>query len=106
MKNPKFEIRNSKSGIDIDHVAKLANLNLAKEEKKIFEKQLSQILDYITQIESVDTKNVQPTFNVSTNKNITRSDIVSQSLSQKETLQNAKATKNGQFVTKGVFANE
>ena len=92
--------------IDIDHVAKLANLNLSKEEKETFGKQLTQILDYVTQIESADTKNIEPTFNVSSNKNVTRQDSVEKSLSQEDALKNAKKTKNGQFLTKGVFENE
>lgn len=92
--------------IDIDKVAKLANIDLSKEEKETFGKQLTQILDYVTQVESVDTKGVEPTFNVSLNRNIQRPDSPVESLTQKEALQNAKATKSEQFVTKGVFESE
>ena len=104
MSNAKRLTTNAK--IDIDHVAKLANLNLDEKEKKLLSTELAQILDYVGQIESVETKNTQPTFNVSSNKNTQRPDIVAKSLTQEEALSNAKSTKNGSFVTKGVFENE
>ena len=99
----KVKSQKSKVEINIDYLAKLANLELLANEKAIFAKQLSQILEYVKQIESQDTKNTEPTYNISSNKNVTRSDITGRSLSQEEALQNAKATKNGQFATKGVF---
>lgn|SRR3989344_4918867 len=92
--------------IDIDHVAKLASLELTGGEKKTFKKQLAQILAYVEQIESVDTQNVQPAYNVSQNKNVQRKDKIGESLSGEEALMNAKAVKAGQFVTKGVFLDE
>lgn len=92
--------------IDIKYVAKLANLDLSEAEKKTFEKQLTQILDYVAQIESVETKDVEPTFNVSSNKNVQKPDEVGSSLTQEEATMNAKTTKNGHFVTKGVFESE
>ena len=45
--------------IDIDHVAKLANLSLSPAEKKTFEKQLGEILDYFNHLEKVNTTKVQ-----------------------------------------------
>ncbi|MDO8487635.1 MAG: Asp-tRNA(Asn)/Glu-tRNA(Gln) amidotransferase subunit GatC [Candidatus Curtissbacteria bacterium] len=92
--------------IDIDHVSKLANLPLPDEQKRIFASQLTKILDYIEKIEKADTKNVEPTFNVTPNKNVTRKDTAGTCLTQDEALQNSKNTKNGQFVTKGVFKSE
>lgn len=100
---PNAKRKTTSTKIDIDHVAKLANLDLSKEEKETFDKQLTQILDYVTQVESVVTYGVEPTFNVSSNENKKRPDSIGKSLTQKEALQKAKATKNGQFVTKGVF---
>lgn len=92
--------------IDIDHVSKLANLDLTQKEKETFQKQLSDILGYVELIETVDTKNVDPTFNVTSNKNVTRKDIPGACLTQDEALKNGPNTKNGQFVTKGVFESE
>ena len=93
----------SKTKINITHVAKLANLPLSNKEAKIFEEQIAKILGYIEEIEKVDTSGVEPTYNVSSNTNITRGDSSNTSLTQDEALQNSSNTKDGQFVTKGVF---
>ena len=109
MKKVKVESQSRKSKstkIDIDHVAKLANLELTAEEKNIFSKQLKEILKYVEMIEKVNTANTEPTFNVSPSKNVTRKDVVGTSLTQEETLANASSKEDGYFVTKGVFKNE
>lgn len=92
--------------IDIDHVSKLASLPIPDDQEKIFANQLTKILDYIEKIEKADTKSVEPTFNVAPNTNVTRKDTAGACLTQDEALQNSKNTKNGQFVTKGVFESE
>ncbi len=92
--------------INIAHIAKLANLPLTQEEKKLYEGQLSAILDYVKQIESVNTSDIDPTFNVTTNKNVTRKDVVNKGFTQDEAISNAPDKKNGFIVSKGVFENE
>ena len=104
--NKKQETRNKRQEIDIDYVAKLANLDLSGEEKKVFGKQLPQILGYINQIKQVKTPSTGLRFSVATTQSVMREDKVGKSLSQKETLSNATSTKNGQFATKGIFENE
>lgn len=89
--------------INISHVAKLANLLLTPEEEKKYENQLSQILDYVNKLNKLDTKNVEPTFNVTGINNIYRKDTTSPSLSQDEAIKNASKKKNGLFVIEGVF---
>lgn len=93
--------------ININHIAKLANLPLTNAEKKLYEKQLTKILDYIDELEEkAKTSKVEPTFNVSSNTNITRKDTASNSLTQDEALNNASSTDQGRFSTKGIFENE
>ncbi len=87
----------------VKHVAKLANLPLTTEEEERYSEQLSKVLDYIDQLNQVDTSNVEPTFNVSGQSNVMREDETAPSLSQDEALQNAPKKENGFFVTKGVF---
>lgn len=87
----------------VKKVAKLANLPITSEEEEKYCEQLSKILDYIDQLNSVDTDSVEPTFNVTGNSNVWRGDEVSESLSQDDALMNAPKTKDGYFVTKGVF---
>ncbi len=87
----------------VKHVAKLANLPLTSEEEEKYSQQLSKILEYIDQLNSVDTSDVEPTFNVSEQSNVTREDATSTCLSQNEALSNVPQKRQGFFVTKGVF---
>ncbi len=92
--------------IKIDHIAKLANLPLSSEEKELYEKQLSAILDYVEQVESADTKEVEPTFNVIESVNNLQKDQTVSGLTQDEALGNATNKKDGFIVSRGVFENE
>jgi len=92
--------------IDVSHVAKLANLPLTSEEEEKYSEQLSKILEYIDQLNSVDTLNVEPTFNVSEQENLIAEDKARECLSQEDVLSNASQKRDALFVTKGVFENE
>lgn len=83
--------------IDIDHVAKLANLPLKPEEKEKFEKQLSKILFYVEKLNEVDTKNVEAISQVTGLENVIREDKTSPCLTQEEALSNSKSNHNGLF---------
>lgn len=89
--------------INVNHVAKLANLPLNPEEEKKFELQLEETLSYIQNLEEIDTKNVKPTSQVTGLENVFREDEVEPSLSQKEALQNAQKTQNGFIVVPAVL---
>ena len=91
---------------DISYVAKLANLPLSSEEKKKFEKQLEETIQYIDSLNEVDTKGIEPTSQVTGLENVTREDEVKPSLTQEEALSNAKSTHNGFFKVKGILSNE
>ena len=45
---------------DVEHVAKLARLELTEEEKTLYTKQLGDVLKYVDQMNEVDTSNVKP----------------------------------------------
>ncbi|TSC65443.1 MAG: aspartyl-tRNA(Asn)/glutamyl-tRNA (Gln) amidotransferase subunit C [Microgenomates group bacterium Gr01-1014_80] len=90
----------------VKHVAKLANLPLSSDEEEKYAEQLSKILDYIDQLNSLSTQDVEPTYNVSGLSSVTRPDEVGKSLTQDEVLQNAPNKKNSFFVTKGIFSDE
>ncbi len=90
----------------VKHVAKLANLPLSDKEEELYSRQLSQILDYVDQLNSVDTSNVEPTFNVSGQENVMRKDETVASLTQDEALQNAPKSENKFFVTRRVLGEE
>lgn len=90
----------------IQNVAKLANLKLSDDQVELFSGQLSTILDYIDQLNTVDTEGIDPTFNVTGLSNILQADQVSPSLTQQEAVSNGTNVKDGFFVTKGVFEDE
>lgn len=92
--------------IDASHVAKLANLPLSSAEEKKYSEQLSKILEYIDQLNSVDTSNVEPTFNVSGQSNVESEDKLGECLPQEDILSNSPKKENGFFITKGVFEAE
>ena len=88
---------------EVKHIAKLANLPLTSEETVKFQNQLSETLDYVEILNSIETKGVKPTNQVTGLSNITRTDKTSPSLSQEETLKNAKVTYNGFIKVKAIF---
>jgi len=89
---------------EVKKIAKLANLTLTESEVATYASQLSEVLNYISVLNELDTSTIPPTFQVTGQKNIFRDDTVSASLSQAESLKNAKETKNGYFVTGRVKA--
>lgn len=93
----------SKVKIDIDHVSRLANLTLNRAEKEKFEKQLAGILTYISQLNEIDTKDVEPIGHISEMTNVTRKDEPRPSLSQEDALANAPKRHNGFFQVNSIF---
>ena len=85
------------SGEEVKKIAKLANLELAESEVKKFQKQLSDVLDYVAVLDELDIANVEPTSQVTGVKNIARADETEPSLSQEEALSNTKNKYNGYF---------
>ncbi len=81
----------------IDHICKLALLNLSEEEKEKLAKQLGDILSYFKKLDDLDTSNVKPTTHPTNLKNVFREDIPWESLTNEEALKNAKYKKDGYF---------
>ncbi len=74
---------------EVEYVARLARLRLSEEEKERFTHQLDQILEYVQQLNQLDTENVPPTSHVLALKNVWRKDEVKPSLPLSEALSNA-----------------
>jgi aspartyl-tRNA(Asn)/glutamyl-tRNA(Gln) amidotransferase subunit C len=74
---------------EVEHVARLARLELTDEEKERMRAQLDSILTYIDKLNELDTSAVEPTSHVLPMMNVFRDDEVRPSLSQEETLANA-----------------
>lgn len=71
------------------HVAWLARLYLTDEQIEAMTKQFNEILSYFRKLDSVDTSNVPLELYVTPLKDITREDIVEESLNPEEALKNA-----------------
>ncbi len=83
--------------IDVNYVAKLANLRLMPYEEQKFGKQLSEILSYVEKLKEVNTKNVEITSQVTGLENVTREDETSPSLTQEEALSGTNNIHHGFF---------
>ena len=81
----------------VEHVAKLARLELTNEEKELYTKQLSKILDYIDQLNEVNTKGVEPMTQPIPTVNVIREDIVKKQFERSEMLKNAPHEEYGFF---------
>ena len=92
--------------IDVKHIATLANLTLNDDEIELYGSQLDSTLEYIEQLNEVDTKNVEPTSQVTGLENVLREDIAAESLTQEQALSNNSETHNGLFKVKGILDND
>jgi aspartyl-tRNA(Asn)/glutamyl-tRNA(Gln) amidotransferase subunit C len=77
------------STAQVEHIAKLARLNLTPDEIEKFTRELTVILTYIDQLQTVNTDGVEPQNQFITAENVFREDIPAQSLPRPEALRNA-----------------
>ena len=81
----------------VEHVARLARLDLGPEEKERMRGQLDAILGYVEQLRQVDTTGVEPTAHVLPLVNVLREDEVRPSYPVEAVLANAPEPEDGQF---------
>jgi len=74
---------------EVEHVARLARLELTREEKERMAAQLDPILAYVDKLNELDTSGVEPTTTVIPMVSVMREDEVRPSLDQEEALANA-----------------
>ena len=82
---------------DVQYVAKLARLEVTGEEVAKYTQQLANILEYVEQLNKLDTSNVEPLTHPLDMKNVFREDVVVRSLTQQEVLSNAPDPQSGHF---------
>lgn len=73
----------------VEHIARLARLNITEKEVEKFSKELALIVDYFKQIASVETEDIEPRDQFITAENVFREDEVKESLPQHKALENA-----------------
>ncbi len=82
---------------DVEHVAKLARLELTEEEKELYTKQLGDVLKYVDQMNEVDTSSVKPMTQVIDFVNVMRDDKVVYEYTKEELMANAPEAEDGFF---------
>ena len=87
----------SSDSIDVTYVADLARLRLSPEEIATFQKQLGDVLGYVSQLQEVDVSHVS-LLGEADLKNRLRADVVQPSLTPAEALANAPRQDNNLFV--------
>ena len=64
---------------DVLHLAQLSNLQLSDDEIASLQNDLGNILEYVQQLEELDTSGVEPTYQVTDLENVFREDVVATS---------------------------
>lgn len=82
----------------IEYVGILAKLELSDEEKEAAKKDMGEMLDYIDQLNELDTTGVEPLVNVFPNHNVFREDTVTNGDDHENTLENAPERNGDSFV--------
>ncbi|EPY05037.1 glutamyl-tRNA amidotransferase [Paenibacillus sp. E194] len=88
---------------DVEHVAKLARLDLSNEEKERYTEQLNAILKYAEKLNELNTDDVTPTTHVLPIRNVMREDEARPSLPIEKVMANAPEEEEGQFKVPAVL---
>ena len=83
--------------IDIEHVARLARLELTKDEMARLRQQLGVILEAAAKVSEVATDDVRPTAYAIARSNVLRPDEITPSLTTEEVLSNAPEVEDDRF---------
>ena len=81
----------------IEYVGILAKLELSDEEKEQAKQDMGRMLDYIDQLNELDTSGVEPMSHVFPVENVFREDVVTNEDDRDEMLANAPEGKDGAF---------
>ena len=82
---------------DVDHIAHLARLHLSEEEKERYREQLSDILEHVSALNALDTKDVPPMSSVVVESSRLREDVPGEPMPREDLLRNAPDVESNQF---------
>lgn len=83
---------------EVEHVAWLARLELAEQEKDRLTGHLNRIMEHFEALQQLDTADVEPTSHSIPMSNVFREDIAGPSFSQEEAVSNAPEERDFYFV--------
>ncbi len=82
---------------EVKHIAKLARLSMSEEETIKYRNDLNSILDYVTELEEIDTTSITPISHVMDMKNVWRDDKPAERDNPHELLNNAPDSEDGYY---------
>ncbi|MGB9763220.1 MAG: Asp-tRNA(Asn)/Glu-tRNA(Gln) amidotransferase subunit GatC [Minisyncoccia bacterium] len=81
--------------LEINHLLQLARLEMSEEEKQKIARDLNAILDYVNQLQKIDTINIEPMNGGTFEENVLREDIINH--------ENSNLKKEGYFEVPPIF---
>lgn len=81
----------------VNHIAHLSRLEIQEDEVDGYIEKLEKVVDLFNELNSVDTKNIKPTYHVLDLVNVFREDVAQEGMNREEVLKNSKETEAGQF---------
>lgn len=88
---------------DVEHIADLARLHLSDEEIERYQQQLSDILDHVSVLQGLDTKNSAIADGTQAADSRLREDIAGKAMPREKVLENAPKVKRHQFLVPPVL---
>ena len=87
----------------IEYVGILAKLELSEEEKEAAKKDMGRMLDYIDQLNELDTAGVEPMSHVLPARNVFREDVITNGDGREDALINAPERKEDMYMVPQTF---
>ena len=87
----------------LQKIAHLARLNFDAQEAEKMSADLSQVLNWVDQLQEVDTEGVEPLTNMSAEANVFRTDEIGVQLTEEEAFKNSPQKENGFFTVPKVL---
>ncbi|MCL2095239.1 Asp-tRNA(Asn)/Glu-tRNA(Gln) amidotransferase subunit GatC [Candidatus Saccharibacteria bacterium] len=89
---------------EMTHLAELSGLTLTKTEMTNLQQDLERILEYVSQLNEVDTEGVEPTYQTFDLENVTRADVpIDYGVTKEQLLALAPEVKDGMIAVGGVL---
>ena len=85
------------NNIDVNYVADLARLELTEDQCECFSGQLNKVIDFIKQLEELDTDSIDPMAHASPIYDVMRDDVSRPGFGSEIALLNSPMTSNNQF---------
>lgn len=88
---------------EVEHIAKLARIEISEKEKELYTKQLASILDYVGELKKVNTQDIKPTHHVVGIVNAGRGDEVKEFKDKEKILKQAPKREGDFWKVKAVL---